>query len=107
VPSSVHTRKKGKPITDARKFFEIGHHWNGRTLVILSIAQIILGIQAIGYNISNPWLLWLYIAVVICVGVFVLIVEAANCVNPMWDIVPCFGEPAKDDKDYVDALQPH
>jgi len=97
-------KKKDEPITNARKAFEIGHHWNGRVLVLLSVAQIILGIYAIGYDQSELWVLWLYVTVVAIVGAFVLIVETVNVVHPIWGIVPCYPDSKKPhDMDYTDA----
>jgi len=97
-------RPHPKPVTSARIAFEIGHHWNGRVLVLLSVAQIILGIYAIGYDVDHPWLLPLYVAVAGSVALFVLIIEIYNGINPIWGIVPCFRrEKEANEKDYVDA----
>jgi hypothetical protein len=99
-------KEKDRPVTNARKIFELSHHWNGRILVCLSVAQIILGIYAIGYDETYTWLLWLYVAVAASVFLFVVIVESLNCMNPMWGIVPCFGPTKKNhDLDYVEADQ--
>jgi hypothetical protein len=55
-------KQAGEPVTTARKAFEIFHHWNGRGLLALAVAQIYLGIAAIGYIKSIPWVIWLWTA---------------------------------------------
>jgi len=82
-------KDQGKRITNERYAFELFHHWNGRLLVLAAVAQIFLGIQAIGYDKSNPWLIPLYAALVGLTMLIVIIVEIINCVKPMGGIVPC------------------
>jgi uncharacterized YccA/Bax inhibitor family protein len=90
-------KDQGKRVTNERYAFEIFHQWNGRLLVLSAVAQIFLGIEAIGYHKANPWLIPLYAALVgLTLGV-VIIVEIINCVRPMGSIVPCFY--VREDKD--------
>jgi len=79
----------GQKVTTARLVFEIGHHTNGRLLVILAVVQIFLGIYAIGYDSTQPWLIPTYGTFVAVTSLIVIIVEAINCVNPFGKIVPC------------------
>jgi len=72
-----------------RYAFEVFHHFNGRILVILAIVQIFLGIQAIGYDKSNPWLIPFYATLVGLTLAIVILVEISNFVKPMGNIVSC------------------
>jgi len=61
---------KGDPPSGGRLVFEFFHHWNGRILLILSIAQITLGIIELGvnnfaYGIWLPFLLILFLTAII------------------------------------------
>jgi len=82
-------KEPNQSITNARFAFEIFHHWNGRSLALLAVFQICLGIQAIGYDLTNPWLYPLYGAIVGLTLLIVLIVEIMNCAKPFGQINPC------------------
>jgi len=82
-------KEPNEKITDERFYFEIFHHWNGRFLVAIAVLQIFLGISAIGYYVTNPWLAPLYGVVVGLTLLFVLGMEIANCIKPFGKIVPC------------------
>jgi len=96
-------KEENKPVTNARLAFEIFHHWNGRILALLAIAQIFLGIKAIRYDESHSWLIPFYGAIVGMTLFIILIVEIINCVKPFGNIAPCCPRRDGQPDDYTEA----
>jgi len=69
---------KGDPPSTARLVFEFFHHWNGRIILILTIAQIALGIIEIGVN-NFAYGIWLPFLLVIFFTAIIL--EIRNCMS--------------------------
>ena len=83
-----HPSKENEKPPKIRRIFEWFHWTVGRILVIAPIAQVISGIQQIGYPY---WVLILYCVLLAVVLFSILVFEIFNFVKPRENIVPCTG----------------
>lgn len=72
-----HKEPDEKNITRSRRIFEGVHIWNGRAIIVLSVLQIFLGIQA---NPNYPnYFSYIYAPIPACFLLFIIYQEVRLC----------------------------
>jgi len=69
-------KEKGAPPSVPRRIFEFIHHWLGRSIVIMAIAQIAAGIQELGVS---PFAYGIWIPIVVVLFIISVVLEIRNC----------------------------
>jgi len=76
-----HKEPGEKTVTNARRLFEYFHWWNGRTMVLMVVVQVITGLFII-YNNEFDLVIIIYIAAAALVMLIVVILEIMVCACP-------------------------
>jgi len=76
-------KEKGEPLSPARRIFEFVHHWLGRIIVILAIAQIAAGIRELGVS---PFAYGIWVPIVVVLFIVSVVLEIRErCFKPKSD----------------------